>query len=116
MPGRLRNAIGTWTYGPLPVDEAWERCKRVRLSRSRHLQFAETRHLLQDLAQAFNGPQIAAAGAGLGQSQHLGDLAGAELLEVLERQHFAVEGVHAVERFLNVNALLGLDGGLRGRR
>jgi hypothetical protein len=35
---------------------------------------------------------------------------------MLQRQHFAVNRVHAVERFLHENALLGLDGGLRRRR
>jgi hypothetical protein len=46
----------------------------------------------------------------------LSDFAGAELLEVLQGQHFAIHRIHTVERFLNVNALLGLDGGLRGGR
>jgi hypothetical protein len=45
----------------------------------------------------------------------LSDFAGAELLEVLQGQHFAVKRVHAVERFLHVDALFGLDAGLRRR-
>ena len=70
---------------------------------------------VEDLSQPLDRPQVTAAGAGLGQAQHLGDLGGAELLEVLQGQHLAVDRVHAVERLLHQQAGLGLDGGLRRR-
>ena len=60
-------------------------------------------------------PQVAAARAGLGEAQDLGDLGRAELLEVLQGQDLAVDRVHAVERLLDEQAGLGLDGRLRRR-
>ena len=45
-------------------------------------------------------------------AQHLGGLGLAQLLEVAQGQHLAVERVHAVERLLEADLQLGPDGGL----
>src|SRR5262245_8404193 len=60
-------------------------------------QFGEPRNPGHDLPQPFDRPQVTASRTGLGHAQHLGDLAGAELFEVFQGQHFAVGRVHAIE-------------------
>jgi hypothetical protein len=56
---------------------------------------------LENPPQSLDGPQVAAAGSGLGETQNLGDLGRAELFKMFERQHLAVDRVHAVQGLLN---------------
>ena len=60
------------------------------------------------------GPDIPIAGRGLGQREDLGRLAVAQLLEVPQYDDLAVDRIHAVERLLEPEPLLGPDGRLAG--
>jgi len=72
-------------------------------------------HALKLLLEPFQGAHVAVARGGLGQAQDLGGLAIAQLLEVAEGQHLAVEGFHGVEHLLKLPLHLGAAGGASRR-
>src|SRR5262249_55614817 len=65
----------------------------------------------QDLLEPSQGTDVALGGGRLAQLQDAGALGIGELLEVPQRQHFAVDGVHAVEGGFEPELPLGADGG-----
>src|SRR5439155_881829 len=72
--------------------------------------------LAEDLLEAFQGAQVAAAGTRRRDLQRRGGLVVVELLEVPQGEHLAVHRVHAVEGLLQAQLHLGADGRLQGGR
>src|SRR5262245_18761071 len=68
----------------------------------------------EDLLEPLQRADVAVARGRLRQTQHGGCIAVAQLLEVAQGEHLAVERVHPVERLLEAQLSLGADGGLRG--
>ena len=64
--------------------------------------------------ETLQGPDITVAGGRLGQAEHLRGFVVGQVLEVPQGQDFAVDRVHAVERLLDDQLVLGADGGLAG--
>src|SRR5437762_572296 len=66
----------------------------------------EAARLAQGVLQSFQGADVAIAGGRLLQPEHLGRFVVGQLLEVPQRQDFAIERVHGVEHFLKANPQL----------
>src|SRR5262249_17967889 len=60
----------------------------------------KTRETGEDVAQPLQGPDVAVAGGGLLQAEHLRRLVVGQLLEVPQHQHLAVDRVEGVEDLL----------------
>src|SRR5206468_265143 len=70
----------------------------------------------KDLLEAPQRADVAVAGGGLLEAEDRGRLLVAQLLEMPQREHFAVDGVHRVEGVLHPELHLDPDGGLAGCR
>ena len=87
---------------------------RSMLERTSYKLLSQSRDRRQDLLEPLQRPDVTVAGRRLGQAEHLRGLVVGEVLEMPQGQDLAVDRVHAVERLLDDQLVLGPDRGLAG--